>query len=74
MSHISISQARQGEMVTTQTEYDGIGLGYLVNGKVYVSTGNGFAVEGNESFPRVVGFICDDGVKYHLKALELLGV
>ena len=73
MSYIPMSEAQQGETVTTRTEYDGVGLGHLIDGTVYVSTGNGFAVNGDQNFPKVTGFTRDGGSGYLVKVCSLAG-
>lgn len=73
MSYISISDARKGELVTTTVKYDGIGLGYLVDGEVFVSTGNGFAVHGSLDVFPVISYDRDGGEGYYAKARKLTG-
>jgi len=73
MSYIPMSEAREGETVTTQTEHNGVGLGHLVGGTVYVSTGNGFAVSGDKNFPKVTGFTRDGGAGYRARVQKVMG-
>jgi len=63
--YIPMSQARQGELVTTRVQFGGVGLGFLVDGEVYVSAGNGFAIKGDQNFPKVLDFRRDEGRGYH---------
>lgn len=62
-----------GEIVTTEVRYGGIGIGYLLNGQVYVTTGNGGVVEAENDVNGLVGFARDGGEGYHAKARMIMG-
>lgn len=61
--------ARQGEQVTTLSRYDGIGIGYIVAGEVYVRTGSLYAIPASEDVLGLKGIFRDGGDFYMKVAL-----
>lgn len=53
----------QGTPISTRSAHDGIGFGYLMDGEVYVSMGNGFYATGPGPFPPTM-YRDDSGAAY----------
>lgn len=61
---IKESLAKTGKIVTTLSNFDGIGIGYLLAGFVYEPLGNGFCADAKLSPFPVVAYLCDNGDGY----------
>jgi hypothetical protein len=64
MASLKASVAERGERVTTVSNHGGIGLGYLVDGVVYKSGGNGWYYPAAEGFGGLKTFYRDGGADY----------
>ena len=73
MKTIEHTRAIQGEKVTTHLEHNGIGLGYLVAGEVYKTTGSYYAVNAKNDVFKMVSFDRDNGNGYFNKCRNLTG-
>ena len=68
-----------GKAVTTLSKCDGIGFGYLYEGKVYESLGNGYYEFATISPFPVIAYVIDNGKAYkeaffeHEKIVEYIG-
>ena len=63
-----------GEPVTTLSNYNGLGFGYLMpNGEVYSSAGNGFYYLTREGVTGLKEFHRDGGSGYLNRARRILG-
>ena len=67
------SEARKGEMVTTHVKYGGIGLGYLVDGVVYKTTGSAYAIRADADVCPMVSFDRDGGAGYRAEVKRVVG-
>ncbi len=62
------SDARKGDVVTTVNEYGGLGIGYLVNGEVWVNVGSLWACPASQDVIPMVEYHQDGGEMYRQKA------
>lgn len=62
------SEALKGEIVTVKTKFGGTGIGYLVDGVVYVTTGSYWAIDARKNVRPMEHFERDGGAGYR-KAL-----
>jgi hypothetical protein len=69
------SQVRvEGKKGTFESNYGGIGLGYLMpDGNVYVSGGNGWYYDQRQGMGGLKRFVQDDGREYMERAAGVLG-
>jgi len=68
---IPATEARKGEKVTTHLDLNGTGMGYLVDGIVYVTTGSYWAMDATKDFLPMLSFDRDGGRGYLNKARTL---
>lgn len=73
MKMLPASQARKGEMVTTYSEHGGIGIGYLVDGTVYETTGSFYAIDATCSVQPMTRYERDNGNGYNNAVKRLCG-
>ena len=73
-ANLSSSEIRtSGEVVTTTDNYGGLGIGYLVNGQVYV-TGGFWAVKAEQDVFQMVSYKRDGGAEYRATAKRMTGI
>lgn len=63
----------KGEKVTTHLKYDGIGLGYLIDGEVYKTTGSYYAVNAKDDVIPMLSYDQDNGDGYLAKCRNITG-
>lgn len=61
--------AKAGRMVTTISRLDGVGVGYVVDGSVYVTTGSFWATLAENDVFGLVGIIPDGG-NFYMSAIR----
>lgn len=71
MVTIFVEQAKQSEKVTTVNSLDGLGIGYLFNGRVWVTTGTVFCILATEDVFPMVDYYRDGGNAYMERARGL---
>jgi hypothetical protein len=62
-----------GELVTTQVCFGGLGLGYLLDGQVYITTGTAYTIKAKDGPMGLEGYLRDGGSAYRAKARAMLG-
>ena len=70
---IRASVAEQGERVTTHNKFGGMGLGYIVDGIVYMSSGNGWYQNAETNVFPLDTYDHDNGDGYLNQARKLTG-
>ena len=68
------SDAIKGTPVTTINVQGGIGFGYLVNGRVWKTTGSNYAVDATQDVFPMVSYLEDNGEGYRKATQGLLDV
>lgn len=61
---ITSKQAREGEPVTTYNRLGGIGIGYLIEERVYRPTGSYYAIEAEKDVFGMTRYERDGGEEY----------
>lgn len=64
IKNIKRSEALEGEQVTTYLKYGGVGIGNLVDGVVYVMSGDGWAIEATMAPLPMISYKRDGGAGY----------
>lgn len=73
LKYLPYDVAEQGELVTTFLKYNGVGVGRLVNGVVYVNCGNGDYKRGDLDVLPVLAWQRDGGQGYLERARKMFG-
>lgn len=68
------TEAIKGQVVTTICSRGGTGIGYLVDGEVYKTTGSYFAKNAKDGPFPMIGFVEDGGHLYRNKVSDILGL
>lgn len=73
MKNQTSSEIRNHEMVTTINRLGGIGIGYLVEGQVWKTTGSYWAVKAEDDVFGMTQYHQDGGRMYRQQAEKILG-
>ena len=74
MSNLTYSEARKGEVVTTVSRFSGYGIGYLIDGQVWITVGSYWAVKAeDDTFSGIVMYHRDNGEGYSARVKAMLG-
>jgi len=71
--NLTSQMARQGERVTIINRHGGVGIGFLVDGQVWVTTGSVYAVRAEDDVCGINEFI-QDGGKHYFEQVNRLGI
>lgn len=61
-----------GQVVTTVLQHGGLGLGYLMDGQVYVTTGNGGVILAADDVFGTENYYADGGAAYRARACRMV--
>ena len=73
MKNLTSSEVRKGEVVTTIDRLRGHGIGYLIDGQVWITTGSYWAVKAEDDVFGLAKYYRDGGEAYRAKVKAVLG-